>query len=94
MGSQFQSLIDVTIVYPGGVPSFWEFLCGRTQRVVLRAREVAIPAEFAQGDYETDSVFRGNFHRWLADIWAFKDAQIDALLAPAAVAAEAVPTRA
>ena len=50
--------------------------------MVVRAREVPIPAEFAQGDYVADSVFRGKFHRWLANLWAFKDAQIDGLLAP------------
>lgn len=83
MGEKFQSLIDVTIVYPEGVPSFWDFLCGRTTRVMLRAREVPIPAELGRGDYEADSTFRGSFHRWLADIWAFKDAQIDELLASA-----------
>jgi 1-acyl-sn-glycerol-3-phosphate acyltransferase len=83
MGGKFQSLIDVTIVYPGGIPSFWDFLCGRTPRVVLRARQVPIPVEFGQGDYEVDPVFRGSFHRWLAALWEDKDAQIDALL-PAA----------
>lgn len=81
MGEKFQSLIDVTIVYPDAVPSFWDFLCGRTTRIVLRAREVPIPAELSRGDYEADSAFRGSFHRWLADIWAFKDAQIETLLA-------------
>ncbi|MGJ7492516.1 acyltransferase [Variovorax sp. ZT4R33] len=94
MGAKFQSLIDVTIVYPDGVPSFWDFLCGRTTRVVVRAREVAIPAEFAQGDYVADSVFRGQFHRWLAAIWAAKDAEIEGLLASAGVAPEAVKTKA
>lgn len=80
MGEKFQSLIDVTIVYPGGIPSFWDFLCGRTPRVIVRARQVAIPAAFSSGDYEGDSVFRGSFHRWLADLWTEKDAQIDDLL--------------
>lgn len=83
MGEKFQSLIDVTIVYPDRVPSFWDFLCGRTTRVVLRAREVPIPAELGRGDYEADSAFRGSFHRWLAELWAFKDAQIETLLASA-----------
>ena len=83
MGEKFQSLIDVTIVYPDRVPSFWDFLCGRTTRVMLRAREVPIPVELSRGDYEADPTFRGSFHRWLADIWAFKDAQIETMLASA-----------
>jgi 1-acyl-sn-glycerol-3-phosphate acyltransferase len=81
MGEQFQSLVDATIVYPEGVPTFWQFLCGRTPRIVLRVRQVAIPPEFSAGDYEGDSEFRGAFHRWLADIWSEKDAQIAAVVA-------------
>ena len=91
MGAKFQSLIDVTIVYPEGVPSFWDFLCGRTARVIVRAREVPIPASFAQGDYVADSVFRGKFHRWLAAIWATKDKEIDALMPPRAMPSVAPP---
>jgi 1-acyl-sn-glycerol-3-phosphate acyltransferase len=80
MGEKFQSLIDVTIVYPDGVPSFWDFLCGRTSRIVLRARAVPIPPALTHGDYEADVDFRAGFHRWLSDIWTSKDAQIDELL--------------
>ena len=80
MGEKFQSLIDVTIVYPDGIPSFWDFLCGRTPRIVLRARQLPIPRELSLGDYEGDSVFRGSFHRWLAEIWEVKDAEIEGLL--------------
>jgi 1-acyl-sn-glycerol-3-phosphate acyltransferase len=29
LGPRFTEHLDVTIVYPDGVPSFWQFLCGR-----------------------------------------------------------------
>ena len=80
MGDQFHSLLDATIVYPGGVPSFWQFLCGNTAEVRLRVQQLPIPAELLKGNYEEDSVFRGQFHRWLAAIWEAKDQQIDELL--------------
>jgi 1-acyl-sn-glycerol-3-phosphate acyltransferase len=80
MGERFHSLIDATIVYPDGVPSFWDFLCGRCPRVIMRVHQVAIPPDFAQGDYDKDSEFRGTFHRWLGDLWERKDAEIDTLL--------------
>ena len=80
MGTQFHSMVDVTIVYPDGAPTFWEFLCGKTPRVILHARQLAIPPEFCTGDYEGDSEFRGQFHRWLAGIWEEKDQQIELLL--------------
>jgi hypothetical protein len=38
MGRQFHSLLDVTLAYPDGVPTFWQFLCGRGTRVVMRVR--------------------------------------------------------
>ena len=81
MGEKFHSLIDATIVYPQGAPTFWQFLCGRTERVVVRIRQFPIPPEFAAGDYTADAAFRSTFHQWLARLWEEKDAQIVALLA-------------
>lgn len=80
MGEQFHSLVDATIVFPNGVPTFWDFLCGRTARVVLDVRQVPIPEHFCRGDYEVDSEFRGDFHRWLADLWEKKDQRIADIL--------------
>jgi 1-acyl-sn-glycerol-3-phosphate acyltransferase len=80
MGEKFHSLIDVTIVYPAGAPSFWDFLCGRTPRIVVRAQQLPIPAEFCAGDYAADPAFRMRFQAWLQQLWERKDAQIEALL--------------
>ena len=81
MGERFHSLIDVTIVYPEGAPTFWEFLCGRTPRVIVRARQVPIPQEFCQGDYAADPAFRAQFQKWLLALWEDKDRMIGELLA-------------
>ena len=80
MGEHFHSLIDVTIVYPGGAPNFWEFVCGKASRIVVRMRELPIPAQFCAGDYSADPAFRIEFQRWLAGLWEHKDGEIDALL--------------
>jgi hypothetical protein len=72
--------VDVTIVYPGGRPTFWAFLCGRTREVVVRARQVPIPPEFCLGDYAGDPAFRGEFQQWLEHLWAEKDVQIGQLV--------------
>ena len=84
LGDKFDSLLDVTIVYPDGVPTFWQFLCGRMDRVVARARWMPIPPAFASGDYAGDPRYRKTFQRWLQAIWLDKDALIDSLLGPAA----------
>jgi 1-acyl-sn-glycerol-3-phosphate acyltransferase len=82
MGDKFSSVIDATIVYPQGTPTFWQFLCGQTERVVVRVQERPIPQELFSGDYSGDSAHRARFHQWLERLWAEKDAEISGLLAP------------
>lgn len=79
MGDKFQSLLDCTIVYPGGIPNFSDFLHGRIPEVIVRIREVPIPAEFCQGDYENDAQFKQRFQSWISDLWANKDREIEEL---------------
>ncbi len=78
LGDKFDSMLDVTIVYPGGAPSFWQFLCGRVPKIVVRARRLPIPPELRAGDYAGDPKFRKIFQRWLEEIWREKDEEIDA----------------
>jgi len=80
MGEQFHSLLDVTIVYPGGAPDFWQFLCGDTRRIVVRVRQLPIPRDFCGGDYAGDAAFRSAFQDWLSQLWEDKDREITALL--------------
>ena len=82
LGGRFDALLDVTIVYPEGAPTFWQFLCGDVPAIVVRARRIAIPAELAGGDYAANPKFRKAFQRWLAALWRDKDAEIGALLGP------------
>ena len=79
MGDKFQSLLDCTIIYPGGTPNFSDFMHGRIPEVVVRIREVPIPAEFCQGDYENDPEFKKHFQSWISALWANKDREIEAL---------------
>lgn len=85
MGEQFQALLDVSIAYPDGTPSFWTLASGRAGRVMVHIRELPIPAGLCAGDYTADAAFRSEFHRWLAQLWEEKDAQIEAMLAQAAL---------
>lgn len=93
MGECFRSLVDATIVYPGGAPTFWQFLCGRSPRIVVRLRELPIPAAFCTGDYSGDKAFRVEFQRWLGQLWEEKDRQIGELLGQGAGRADAAEPR-
>ncbi len=79
MGERFHSLVDATIFYPAGAPTFWQFLCGGVPRVVVRIRQVPIPDDFSQTDYAADPAFRARFQKWLVALWEDKDRLIDEL---------------
>ncbi len=80
MGDKFQSILDVTIVYPDGIPTFSHFLRGQLRRVVVRVRRLPVPQHLLAGDYAQDPAFREAFSQWVQQLWRDKDAQIGALL--------------
>ena len=82
MGDKFQAILDVTIVYPQGVPTFWQFLQGRVRHIVVRARLLPVPHELATGDYNADAQVRALYQAWVQQLWREKDALIGALREP------------
>jgi 1-acyl-sn-glycerol-3-phosphate acyltransferase len=80
MGDQFRALLDVTIVYPDGTPSYWDLACGRAGRVVVRVQERSIPQDLSGGDYSGDVAYRQRFQAWLGLMWLEKDGLIESLL--------------
>jgi 1-acyl-sn-glycerol-3-phosphate acyltransferase len=89
LGDKFRWYLDFTIVYPGGAPTFWQFLCGEVPAIVVRAQRLAIPPEFATLDYARDPRARKVVQRWLQALWREKDAEIEGLKGNAATANDA-----
>ena len=83
LGDKFSSLLTVTIAYPDGIPTFWQFLCNRLPRVIVRVRAETIPADLAHGDYQSDADYRQRFQSWVNEGWAEKDVLLDELHAAA-----------
>lgn len=81
LGDRFSALTNVTIVYPDGIPTFWDMMCGRLQRVIVRIQEEPIPAHFTQGDYQNDRQLRAEMQHWTSTLWQAKDRQIEDILA-------------
>ena len=80
LGDKFQAILDVTIVYPDGRPTFWHFLQGRMHRVTVRARLLPLPTHLDLSQYSSDSTVRAVFHTWVQEIWQEKDALVTQLL--------------
>lgn len=79
MGETLDAIVDVTLVYSGSVPEFWDTICGERVTVTVDVRTRPIDAKLLAGDYENDREFRRDVHRWLAAIWEDKDARIAAI---------------
>jgi hypothetical protein len=79
MGELFDAVLDVTLYYPEGPPTFWGMICGDRVRVIASVRQLPVDPEVIQGDYATDREFRRNVHRWIGEIWREKDDHLEKL---------------
>jgi 1-acyl-sn-glycerol-3-phosphate acyltransferase len=81
LGTEFDTLLDVTIVYPEGVPRLWDLMCGRAGTICVYVRRRSVPRGMAGGDLLRDQAYRHRLRAWLGEQWAEKDRLIDARLA-------------
>lgn len=74
MGEHLHKLLDVTIYYPKGSPSFWDYISGKVHDIKVRVRVLPIERQWI-GDYE-DPEFRAQFQQWVNQLWHEKDQQL------------------
>jgi 1-acyl-sn-glycerol-3-phosphate acyltransferase len=80
MGSQLHKLVNVTIYYPQGIPTYWDFVCGKVNSIqvtveVLSIEDILNSDAFAM-DYFDNPAQRVKFQRWLNQLWSEKDAAL------------------
>ncbi|HEX9406681.1 MAG TPA: acetyltransferase [Thermoanaerobaculia bacterium] len=74
LGDQLDGVFDVTLAYPGGDLTLWQFVCGRVPKITVRARRLEVPAEFFTADITEPGPARDRFKKWIDSIWREKDA--------------------
>ncbi|RBO82277.1 acyltransferase [Marinomonas aquiplantarum] len=79
MDGKLHQLIDVTIVYPNGAPSFFQYLSGKVKEIKVHVRTMPIDLNLL-GDYQNDADYRHHFQQWVNALWLQKDKQFDDLL--------------
>lgn len=79
MGDQLHTLLNITIHYPSNDHSFWHFLTGRVNKVIVRIDKQTIAPPFLNRDYLNDQEFRSNFQQWVSELWEQKDDQLKQL---------------
>jgi 1-acyl-sn-glycerol-3-phosphate acyltransferase len=78
MGDYIQNILNVTIVYPGGKKSFWQFVCGDVTDIIVSV-EVLPVYDYLIGDYFNDPEFKKSFQDSINALWAQKDKKIQKL---------------
>jgi len=80
LGDQLDGTIDVTLAYPGGDVTMWQFLSGKVDRIVVRARHLDVPAEFFTAEITEPGPPRDRFKVWIESVWREKDALLATLV--------------
>lgn len=75
LGDKIHEIIDITFIYPDGKKTFWDFLCGRIPRVIIRIQKIPM-GDKLKGDYLNDPHHRKYFQTWLNALWHEKDQTI------------------
>ncbi len=75
MGEYLHNIIDVTIVYPEKIPTFWEFISGRVKKIIIDFEVIPLTG-FLKGDYLNDAEYKKRIFFWLNDLWLRKDKKI------------------
>lgn len=75
MGEHIHKLVDVTIYYPEGSPTYWEYISGKVKQVNVHIKVSDINDKM-RGDYTKDRQFKIDFQAELNRIWKEKDQQL------------------
>ena len=80
MGEQLNKIVDVTIYYPDGRPTFWEYICGTVKRIEIRISTHSVQDLYDRGifnqNYFDNTEQRVKFQTWLNQIWLKKDQEL------------------
>jgi len=72
MGEKFGAVLDVTISYPDGRPSFLQFLQGHVRQVRVHVRTLPVPRLPNDAD-QTEAARRELCQNWVNQLWQDKD---------------------
>jgi len=66
-------LIDVTIIYPDGVPGVWQYVSGQVKKIIVHIELRPIAGDLRGQDFREDPAAKNRLVKWLAGIWDDKE---------------------
>ncbi len=80
LGENLDAMFDVTLAYPQHDITMWDFVSGRIDRIVIRARRLDVPAQFLTTAVTEPGPVREEFKGWIDRVWREKDELLDVLV--------------
>lgn len=85
LGEDMDGILDMTIVYPDGVPTYSDLWKGNIKRLGVDVRHIEMPDDLftaiQNGGYENDEAIKAQMFEWVELIWRQKDQLIADMLA-------------
>lgn len=81
MGERLSKVVDVTIHYPEGIPTYWDFVKGNVGEIVIQIDTIPVSELFESGVFGKETLSdpkqRAVFQQWLNSRWEAKDMLLD-----------------
>lgn len=85
LGADIEGILDMTIVYPDGLPTYGDLWKGNIRRLGVDVRYIKMPesllTSMQNGDYEKNAAVKEQFFAWVDNAWQQKDQRITEMLA-------------
>jgi 1-acyl-sn-glycerol-3-phosphate acyltransferase len=75
-----EGLIDVTIIYPDGPPSVWQFVSGQVSKIIVRVQLRPLADDLQAVNFREDGNAKSKLKDWLNQIWKEKNDMLAATL--------------
>lgn len=76
LGDTIDGILDMTIVYPDGIPTYNDLWKGNIRRIGIDVRHISLPADLqdrlSAGRYQDDEQTRQDMYAWLDSLWQEK----------------------
>ena len=85
LGADIDGILDMTIVYPDGIPTYSDLWKGNIKRLGVDVRYIEMSEQLLlsmrNGDYEKEDAVKEEFFAWIDNAWQQKDQRIANMLA-------------
>ena len=85
LGKDIDGILDMTIVYPDGIPTYNDLWKGKIKRLGVDVRHIEIPKDLftimTKGNVEDNERVKEQLFEWVDEIWKQKDQLISDMLA-------------